>query len=114
MRNEKTAAHESDGSNEKNKLKNKPTTSNVTQTREKTQQVITFCSRPAIVTTTSFGGQKADDPFCFTGMRLTCDECCLPLYLYGVNYIESHSNGRSYLLKCLCDSHADEFLGVQK
>jgi len=38
----------------------------------------------------------------------------LPLRLYGENYVESHANGRAYLLKALCNSHAAEFWGVKK
>ena len=47
-------------------------------------------------------------PFCFIGMRLVCDECSLPLKIYGENYIESYINGRANLLRCLCDLHAAE------
>ncbi len=38
-----------------------------------------------------------------------CDECALPLKLYGSNYIESYTNGRANILRCLCDLHADEW-----
>ena len=37
-----------------------------------------------------------------------CDECARPLQLYGANFIESYSNGRVNILRCLCDLHADE------
>jgi hypothetical protein len=81
---------------------------------EKNQIIFNVGSRPPSITVTAFGGQKAGEPRSFIGMRLTCDECCLPLYLYGENFVEARSNGRSYLRKALCDSHAAEFLGVQK
>ncbi len=38
-----------------------------------------------------------------------CDECCVPLHLGGENFIESYANGRANILRCLCDSHAEEF-----
>ncbi len=50
--------------------------------------------------------------FQFDGMSLFCDECCLPLWLYGANFIESYSNGYANTLKCLCDLHAEE-LGLE-
>jgi hypothetical protein len=52
--------------------------------------------------------------FRFDGLSLLCDECCVPLFLGGENYIESYRNGRANPLKCLCDTHAEEFgfLGV--
>lgn len=52
-------------------------------------------------------------PFCFSGLRLVCDECAAPLHLYGENFIESYTEGRANSLRCLCDLHADE-LGVKK
>jgi hypothetical protein len=108
MQNKKTAAVNS-GYVNLNEL------SNYNQSDEKTQQVFNFGKQPPRITVTVFDGQDADGPpFRFTGVGLTCDECCLPLYLYGENYIEVHANGRAYLLKALCNSHADEFRGVQK
>jgi RNase P subunit RPR2 len=47
--------------------------------------------------------------FRFAGMRLYCDECAAPLWLYGENFIESYSNGYADTLRCLCDMHAEEF-----
>jgi hypothetical protein len=38
-----------------------------------------------------------------------CDECSLPLLLYGENFIETYSTGRANILRCLCDLHAEEF-----
>jgi hypothetical protein len=37
-----------------------------------------------------------------------CDECALPLRLYGEAFIESCGNGRGGILRSLCDSHAAE------
>jgi len=53
-------------------------------------------------------------PFCFSGLRLVCDECAAPLHIYGENFIESYTNGRANILKCLCDLHAAELLEVRK
>lgn len=52
-------------------------------------------------------------PFCFIGLRLVCDECAAPLHLYGENFIETYTEGRVNILRCLCDLHADE-LEVKK
>ncbi len=38
-----------------------------------------------------------------------CDECSIPLHLGGENFIESYSNGRANILRCLCDTHARAF-----
>ncbi len=38
-----------------------------------------------------------------------CDDCCLPLHLYGANFIETYSGGKVNILRCLCDTHAEEF-----
>ncbi len=46
--------------------------------------------------------------FCFAGLSLVCDECAVPLNLYGENFFESYCNGRANILKCLCDLHAAE------
>lgn len=53
--------------------------------------------------------KKPQHDFRFDGMNLGCDECCVPLLLGGENYIESYRNGRANPLKCLCDTHAEEF-----
>ncbi len=45
--------------------------------------------------------------------RFVCDECARPLHLYGENFIESYTNGKVNVLRCLCDLHADE-MGVNK
>ncbi len=37
-----------------------------------------------------------------------CDECARPLRLYGENFIETYTNGKANILRCLCDLHADE------
>ncbi len=37
-----------------------------------------------------------------------CDECARPLHLYGENFIETYTNGKANVLRCLCDLHADE------
>ncbi len=69
--------------------------------------------KPPTVTTTAATGKNADEPsFRFTDLRLVCDECAAPLWLYGENFIETYTNGRANLLKCLCDLCAAEFLGV--
>ncbi len=41
-------------------------------------------------------------------MQVVCDECAVPLQLYGQNFIESYTVGKANLLRCLCDIHADE------
>ncbi len=38
-----------------------------------------------------------------------CDECALPLHLYGENYIETYTDGKVNVLRVLCDLHAEEF-----
>jgi hypothetical protein len=86
---------------------------NFTTENETNQRKINFGKQPPTITVTTFGGQKDGEPRSFIGMRLACDECALPLRLYGENFIESHANGRATLLKALCDSHAAEFRGVQ-
>jgi len=37
-----------------------------------------------------------------------CDECARPLHLYGENFIETYTNGKANILRCLCDLHANE------
>ncbi len=37
-----------------------------------------------------------------------CDECARPLHLYGENFVETYTNGKANVLRCLCDLHADE------
>jgi uncharacterized protein YmfQ (DUF2313 family) len=41
--------------------------------------------------------------------KFCCDECALPLRIYGENFVETYSNGRVNILRCLCDLHAEEF-----
>lgn len=43
-------------------------------------------------------------------IRFVCDECCLPLDLYGENTIQS-SVGSRIITRKLCDLHAQEILG---
>jgi hypothetical protein len=43
-----------------------------------------------------------------------CDECCLPMRLYGENFIESYTNGHANTLRCLCDLHAAELMEVSE
>jgi hypothetical protein len=81
---------------------------------EKNQIIFNVGSQPPTITVTAFGGPTAGEPRSFIGGRRACDECCLPLHLYGENYIESYANGRAPLFKALCDAHASEFLEVQK
>ncbi len=40
--------------------------------------------------------------------RFVCDECARPLCFYGENFIETYTNGKVNILRCLCDIHADE------
>jgi hypothetical protein len=71
------------------------------------QQVFNFGGLPKLTTTTATG-QNADElPFRFTGLRLVCDECAAPLWLYGENFIDSYTDGRANILRCLCDLCAD-------
>jgi hypothetical protein len=42
-------------------------------------------------------------------ISFACDECNLPLQLYGENYIETYTDGKVNVLRALCDLHADEF-----
>jgi hypothetical protein len=44
-----------------------------------------------------------------TTTKFVCDECSLPLRLYGENHIKSCAGGQSNILRTLCDSHAVEF-----
>lgn len=65
--------------------------------------------QPPTITVKVTNGENAGEPrFCFIGMRIVCDECALPLSLYGGNFIESYSKGRANILRCLCDIHAAE------
>lgn len=64
---------------------------------------------PSINVKVVAGQNSGATHFCFIGMRLVCDECCLPLSLYGENFIESYDEGRANALRCLCDLHAEEF-----
>jgi uncharacterized protein with PIN domain len=50
--------------------------------------------------------------FRFADMRLVCDECAAPLHLYGEHFIDSYTNGRANILRCLCDLHTEE-LGLE-
>jgi hypothetical protein len=54
--------------------------------------------------------ETATNLFQFDGTSLFCDECSLPLWLYGANFIESYSNGYANTLRCLCDLHAEELV----
>ncbi len=88
---------------------------NIAHNPEKNQLNFNFGKQPARITFTFFDDPNAGVPtFRFTGAPLACDECALPLRIYGENYIESHADGRAYLLKAFCNSHAEEFRGVQK
>jgi len=110
MKNEKTAVYHNSGLNN-----NFNDQKNYTKSDEKTQLVFNFGSQPPRITTTSYAGQNAGDPhFCFIGMRLVCDECAVPLLLYGENFIESYKAGKANVLRCLCDLHAAELLEVGK
>ncbi len=42
-------------------------------------------------------------------IQFVCDECCLPLSLYGENVILSVYNDE-FITHLFCDLHADEFL----
>ncbi len=48
-----------------------------------------------------------ESPFLET-MAFVCDECARPLHLYGENLIETYTDGKANILRCLCDLHADE------
>jgi hypothetical protein len=41
-------------------------------------------------------------------ISFACDECSLPLQLYGENYIETYTDGKVNVLRVLCDLHAEE------
>ncbi len=41
-------------------------------------------------------------------ISFACDECSLPLQLYGENYIETYTAGKVNVLRALCDLHAEE------
>ncbi len=100
-KNEKTAAGKSDGLT---KLKHYI---NFTPRYEK-PQVLNCGNQPPRITTTVFDGQNSTVPF-FEMTSFVCDECCLPLWLYGANFIESYTIGRANILRCLCDNHAEAF-----
>ncbi len=63
---------------------------------------------PSITVKVIDGQNEARPHFCFIGMRIVCDECAAPLHLYGENFIETYTDGRVNILRCLCDIHADE------
>jgi len=42
-------------------------------------------------------------------IQFVCDECCLPLSLYGENIILSVNNDE-FVTLMFCDLHADKFL----
>jgi hypothetical protein len=50
----------------------------------------------------------------FNLTAFVCDECALPLRLYGANFIENYSYGHANTLRCLCDLHAAELMGVSE
>ncbi len=52
--------------------------------------------------------------FQFNLNSFVCDECCLPMRLYGENFIESYTNGHANTLRCLCDLHAAELMEVSE
>ncbi len=62
--------------------------------------------------TTNNNKQQLNFDFRFADMRLVCDECASPLRLYGENFIETYTNDKANVLRCLCDLHADE-MGVR-
>jgi hypothetical protein len=49
----------------------------------------------------------------FNVMQIPCDECALPLSLYGSNFIESYTAGQANVLRALCDRHAAEMGGAE-
>jgi hypothetical protein len=51
----------------------------------------------------TFGQSKLSQTTAFA-----CDECSLPLQLYGENYIETYTDGKVNVLRVLCDLHAEE------
>jgi hypothetical protein len=84
---------------------------NYSQSLSKTQLNLNFGSAP-IITTTS-GRKLTRLPFSLR--RLVCDECCLPLHLYGRDFIESYIDEQAELLPSLCDLHLSELeLEVKK
>jgi hypothetical protein len=42
-------------------------------------------------------------------LSFACDECSLPLQIYGENYIETYTDGQANPLRCFCNTHAEEF-----
>lgn len=64
--------------------------------------------KPIHTTSESVSQNSARLPFRFAALRLVCDECAVPLHLYGENFIESYKDGKANMLRCLCDLHADE------
>ena len=70
----------------------------------------------------SHSRRESTKPFCAPASRnhnlpkipaitiaaFVCDECARPLNLYGENFIETYTNGKANILRCLCDLHADE------
>jgi hypothetical protein len=52
----------------------------------------------------TFGQSKLSQTTAFA-----CDECSLPLQLYGENYIETYTDGQANPLRCFCNTHAEEF-----
>jgi hypothetical protein len=71
-----------------------------------TQNNFQFNSRRELLDATKLSRLPVRKPFTMT--NFVCDVCALPLSLYGANFIETYSNGRVNILRCLCDLHADE------
>jgi hypothetical protein len=103
-KNEKTEAFQSDGFCKNN---NGANTSDCTPNTKKTQVFSNFGSNKSL-TTVIFDGQTSSASFQRIN-SFVCDECCLPLRLYGANFIESYTNGKARPMRCLCDIHAAEF-----
>ncbi len=40
--------------------------------------------------------------------EIQIDFCFAPLRLYGENFIDSYTSGEANILRCLCDTHAEE------
>ncbi len=93
MKSEKAEALESDGSNKNltDNLTMRNSTLNPNQFQLEITVNIKCKSRPV-----------------YRGFNFVCDECARPLHLYGENFIETYTNGKVNVLRCLCDLHADE------
>ncbi len=87
---------------------------NIPQKPKKLQLNSNFGNQTPQITASRAGENAGVPSFCFIGMRLVCDECSLPLKLYGENHHDTYTNDAANPLLSLCDICAAEFWGGVK